>query len=77
MGTVEEVEQKSIAEQGLSHEGPYNVKEPQYINGNMSYNFKLALRNNLPTYYTLALRNYENFSSGCGMKQGPRIAHNL
>ena len=25
VGTVEEVEQKSIVEQGLTHEGPYNV----------------------------------------------------
>ena len=31
VGTVKEVEQKSIAEQGLAHEGPYNVEEAQYI----------------------------------------------
>ena len=60
VGTVEEVEQKRIAEQGLAHEGPYNVEEAQYINGNKSYNFKP--NNSLPTHYTPALRNHENFS---------------
>ena len=59
VGTVEEVEHKKIVEQGLAHEGPYNVEKAQYIDGNRSYNFKP--NNNLPTYYTPALRNHENF----------------
>ena len=36
------------------------MKEAQYVNGNTSYNFKP--NNNVPTYYTPALRNHENFS---------------
>ena len=53
VGIVEEVEHKSIAEQGLahegpSHEGPYHVEESQFVNGNRSYHFKP--NNNLPTH---------------------------
>ena len=66
MGTVEEVEHKSIVEKILAHEGPYNVEEAQYINGNISYNFKQ--NNNLPTHFTPALRNHENLSYGGGMQ---------
>ena len=66
MGTVEEVEHKSIVEKRLAHEGPYNVEEAQYINGNISYNFKP--NNNLPTHCTPALRNHENLSYGGGMQ---------
>ena len=62
--TVERNEQKSSAEKGLAHEGPYQVKEAQFLNANRSYNFKPNL--NLPTHYTLALRNHENFSYGGG-----------
>ena len=59
VGTMEGVEHKCIANEGLAHEGPYHVEEAQYINGNKSYNFKP--NNNLPTHYTPALRNHENF----------------
>ena len=61
---VEESEQKSSAEEGLAHEGPYQVEEAQFVNGNISYNFKPNL--NLPTHYTPSLRNHENFSYGGG-----------
>ena len=70
MGTVEGAEKKCVVDEGLAHEGPYHVEEAQYINGNRSYNFKP--NNNLPTHYTPALRNHENFSYGGGIQQGPR-----
>ena len=59
---MEGSEQKCIADEGLTHEGPYQVEEAQYVNGSRSYNFKPD--NNLPTHYTPALRNHENFSYG-------------
>ena len=60
VGTVDENEKRNSAEEGLAHEGPYQVEEAQYLNANRSYNFKPNL--NLPTHYTLTLRNHENFS---------------
>ena len=33
VGTVERNEQKSSVEEGLAHEGPYQVEEAQVING--------------------------------------------
>ena len=65
VGIVEGVEQKNVADQGLAHEGPYQVEEVQYLNGNRSYNFKP--NNNLLTHYTHALRNHENLSYGGGI----------
>ena len=62
VGTVERNEQKSSAEEGLAHEGPYQVEEAQFLNANRSYKFKPNL--NLPTHYKPALRNHENFSYG-------------
>ena len=62
--TVEESEQNSSAKEGLAHEGPYQVEEAQFVNGNRSYNFKPNL--NLLTHYTPTLRNHENFSYGGG-----------
>ena len=59
VGTVERNEQKSSADERLAHEGPYQVEEAQFLNANRSYNFKPNL--NLPTHYTPALRNHENF----------------
>ena len=66
--TVEESEQKSSAKEGLANKGPYQVEEAQFVNGNKSYNFKPNL--NLPSHYTPALRNHENFSYGGGAQQG-------
>ena len=74
MGIVEGVEQKSVVDLGLAHEGAYKVDEVQYINGYGSYNFKP--NNNLPTHYKPALRNHENLSYGGRMKQGPRPVQN-
>ena len=62
VGTMEGSEQKCTADEGLSHKGLYQVEEAQFVNGNMSYNYKLNI--NHPTYYTPALRNHENFSYG-------------
>ena len=61
MGIEDGTEQKQT-ELGLAHEGPYQVEEAKFIQGNKSYNFKP--NNNLPTHYTPALRNYENLSYG-------------
>ena len=72
--TMEESAQKSGAEEGLTHEGPYQVEEAQLVNGNRSYNFKPNL--NLQTHYTSTLRNHENFSYGGGSQQGPRLVQN-
>ena len=70
MGIVEGAEQKCVVDQGLAHEGPYQMEEVQYLNGNRTYNFEP--NNNFPTYYTPALRNHENLSYGGGMQQGSR-----
>ena len=64
VGIMEGNEQKGITDEGLAHEGTYQVEEAQFMRGNKSYNFKP--NNNLPTHYTLALRNHENFSYGGG-----------
>ena len=61
MGIVED-EQRVLNNEGLPNDGPYHVEEVQFVNGNRSYNFKLYT--NLPTHYTPALRNHENFSYG-------------
>ena len=65
VGRMERDEKKCITEEGLAHEGPYQVEEDQYVSGNKSYNFKP--NNNIPTHYTPALRNHENFSYGSGV----------
>ena len=75
MGIEEGGEQKSIANEGLAHEGPYQVEETQFVSGNISYNFKPT--NNLPTHYTPALRNHENFSYGSGVQYGLRPIQNF
>ena len=74
VGIVNGAEQNSVVDQGLAHEGPYQVEEVQYPNGNRSYKFKP--NNNLPTHYTLALRNHENLSYGGGNHQGQRPTQN-
>ena len=68
MGRIDENEKRNSVEEGLAHEGPYQVEEAQYLNALRSYNFKPNL--NLPTHYTPALRNHENFSYGGGSQQG-------
>ena len=65
MGIEKGGEQKGTTDEGLAHEGPYQVEEAQFVGGNIGYNFKP--NNNLPTHYTPALRNHENFSYGSGV----------
>ena len=65
VGIEEGREQKCMTDEGLAHEGPYQVEEAQFVSGNRSYNFKP--NNNLPTHYTPALRNHENLSYGSGV----------
>ena len=74
MGIVEEGEKKCITDEGLAHEGPYQVEEAQFVNGIRSYNFKP--NTNLPTHYTPTLRNDENFSYGNGVQQGSKPVQN-
>ena len=62
VGIVERNKKKSITNEGLAHEGPYQVDEAQFVNGNKSYNFKP--NTNHPNRYTPTLRNHENFSYG-------------
>ena len=50
VGTVDENEKRNSTEERLAHEGPYQVKEAQYLHATRSYNFKPNL--NLPTHYT-------------------------
>ena len=75
VGTVDEEERRKSAEEGLNHEGPYQVEEAQYLNANKSCTFKPNF--NLPTHYTPALRNHENFSYGGGAQQGQKLGQNL
>ena len=70
VGVVNGGEKRNSAEEGPSHEGSYQVKEAQYLNSNRRYTFKPIL--NLPTHYTPALRNHENFSYGGGEQQRQR-----
>ena len=62
VGVVEERIRRSA--EGLVDEEPYQVEETKYMNEQRSYHFKP--NPNLPTHYTLALRNHEKFSYGGG-----------
>ena len=48
--------------EGPTEEDSYQVEDTKYKNKQRSYHFKP--NPNLPTYYTQALRNHENFSYG-------------
>ena len=63
-----------MTDEGLAHEGPHQEEEAEFMSGNISYNFKP--NNNLPTHYTPALRNHENFSYGSEVQHGPRPVQN-
>ena len=68
-------DKRNSTEKGPTHEGSYQVEEAQYLNANRSYTFKPNL--NLPTHYTPALMNHENFSYGGGAQQVQRLRQNL
>ena len=55
-------------------EDTYEVKEAKYVNEPRNYHFKT--NPNLPTHYSPALRNHENFSYGGGALQGLRHGQN-
>ena len=63
MHTVHEVgavkEGIRSSDEGPVEEEPYQVEEAHYLNSNKSYTFKP--NPHLPTHYTPALRNHENF----------------
>ena len=72
---VDENEKRNCAKLGLSHEGPYQVKEAHYLNANRSDNFNPNL--NLPTHYIPSIRNHENFYYREGEHQGQRHGQNF
>ena len=55
-------------------EDSYGVEEVKYMNEPRNYHFKP--NPNLPTHYSLTLRNHENFSYGGGAAQGLRHGQN-
>ena len=75
MGIVEGGEQKSIIDEGLDHECPYQVEETQFFNGIRRYNFKP--NTNLPNHYTPSLRNHEKLSYGSEVQQDQRPYQNF
>ena len=58
VGAIEERIRRSAEE--LVREEPYQFEETKYMNEQRSYHFNP--NPNLPTHYTPALRNHENFS---------------
>ena len=60
VGAVREGRRNSV--EGYEEEEPYQFEEAQYLNANKSYTFKP--NPNLPTHYSVVLRNHENFSYG-------------
>ena len=60
--------------EGHEEDKPYQVEEAKYMNEPRSYHFKP--NPNLPTHYSLALRNHENFSYGGKAQQGTKYEQN-
>ena len=73
IGAVEKERIRSSAV-GSFEDEPYQVEETKYMNEQRSYHLKP--NHKLPTHYTPALRNHENFSYGGGAQQGPRPGQN-
>ena len=57
-----------------TEEDYYGVEEVKYVNEPRNYHFKP--NPNLPTHYSPALRNHENFSYGGRAAQGPKHGQN-
>ena len=55
-------------------EDAYEVEEAKYVNEPRNYHFKP--NPNMPTHYSPALKNHENFSYGGGALQSPRNGQN-
>ena len=73
IGAVEREQMRRSADVPIE-EDSYGVEEVKYVNEPRNYHFKP--NPNLPTHYSPALRNHENFSYGRGALQGPRHGHN-
>ena len=69
-----EKEQMRRSAEVSTEEDSYGDEEVKYVNEPRNYHFKP--NPNLPTHYSPALRNHENFSYGGGALQGPRNGHN-
>ena len=74
IGAVEREGRVNNAE-GRAAEGSYAVEEANYLSEKRAYHFKP--KPNLPTHYTPALRNHENFSYGGGAQHVPRHEQNF
>ena len=74
IGAVEREGRVNNAE-GRAEEGSYAMEEANYLNEHRAYHFKP--NSNLPTHYTPALRNHENFSYGGGAQHVPRHGKNF
>ena len=74
IGAVEREGRVNNAE-GRAGEGSYAVEEANYLNEQRAYHFKP--NPNLPTHYTPALRNHENFSYCGGAQHVPRHGQNF
>ena len=74
IGAVEREQMRRSAEVP-TEEDSYGAEEVKYVNEPRNYHFKP--NPNLPTHYSPALRNHENFSYGGGALQGPRHGQNL
>ena len=74
IGAVEREGRVNNAEE-RAEEGSYAVEEANYLNEHRAYHFKP--NPNLPTHYTPALRNHENFSYGGGAQHVPRHGQNF
>ena len=73
IGAVER-EQMRRSVEVPTEEDSYGDEEVKYVNEPRNYHFKQ--NPNLPTHYSSALRNHENFSYGGGALQGPRHGQN-
>ena len=73
IGAVEREQMRRSADVP-TEEDYYGAEEVKYVNETRNYNFKPNPK--LPTHYSPALRNHENFSYGGGALQDPRHGQN-
>ena len=73
IGAVEREQMRRSADVPIE-EDSYGDEEVKYVSERRNYHFKP--NPNLPTHYSPALRNHENFSYGGGALQGPRHGQN-
>ena len=73
IGAVEREQMRRSADVPIE-EDSYGDEEVKYVSERRNYHFKP--NPNLPTHYSPAPRNHENFSYGGGALQGPRHGQN-